>query len=261
MTAVSLRDRVLNGKKVYGTLVASISPKWPDVIKTLDLDFVFLDTEHIAIDRERLSWMCQTYKAMGLNPIVRIPAPDPHQANMVLDGGACGVVAPYVESPRQVRDLIGAVRLSPVKGHLLRDMLDSLGDLSAWGPSLPDYLLKRNSDRLAIVNIESIAALDALDEILAVPSLDAVLIGPHDLSCSLGIPEQYDHPLYEEAVHTVIQKAKAAQVGAGIHNIGDMDELLKWGRAGANLLIHSGDTMVFARQMQKELSSARCLLD
>ena len=110
MTANELSTLMRSGRRVYGTLIVSTSPKWPEAVKDSGLDFVFIDTEHIPIGRETLSWMCRAYAAIGLPPIVRIPSPDPFEACKVLDGGACGIIAPYVETAEQVRELVGAVK-------------------------------------------------------------------------------------------------------------------------------------------------------
>jgi 2-keto-3-deoxy-L-rhamnonate aldolase RhmA len=241
------------GQQVYGTLIVSPSPRWPRVVKQCGVDFVFIDTEHIAIDRAELSWMCQTYGALGLAPVVRIPSPDPNEATMVLDGGAAGVVAPYVETVEQVQALRGAVKYRPLKG-------EKLGHVLAGGTcelELAAYIRQHCANNTLIVNIESAAALAALDEILKVPDLDAVLIGPHDLSCSLGVPEQYDHPKFREAVRTIFQKARAAGVGAGIHFSGELELSAAFLREGANFLIHSSDIQLFAKTFTEELAFLR----
>lgn len=80
MTPAELRKRLHSSETSFGTLIVSPSPRWPEVVKTCGLDFVFIDTEHIALDRAPLSWMCQTYAALGLPPLVRIPSPDPYAA-------------------------------------------------------------------------------------------------------------------------------------------------------------------------------------
>ena len=79
-----------------------------------------------------------------------------------------------------------------------------------------EYVRKYNQNHVLLVNIESVPALEALDEILAVPGLDGVLLGPHDLSCSLGVPEQYDHPRFEKAVHELITKARAHRLAQAL---------------------------------------------
>ena len=86
------------GRRVYGTLITSPSPHLPGPLSRCGLDYVFIDTEHVPINDHDLAWMCQTYRAMNLAPIVRISSPDPNQATHVLDAGAVGVVAPYVET-------------------------------------------------------------------------------------------------------------------------------------------------------------------
>ncbi|MHC4117119.1 MAG: HpcH/HpaI aldolase family protein [Planctomycetota bacterium] len=86
MTPATLRQRLIAGDTLFGTLIVSPSPRWPDVVRGCGLDFVFIDTEHIALDRADLSWMCQTYAALGLPPLVRIPSPDPYAAGMALGG-------------------------------------------------------------------------------------------------------------------------------------------------------------------------------
>jgi 4-hydroxy-2-oxoheptanedioate aldolase len=105
--------------------------------------------------------------------------------------------------------------------------------------------------------MEGVPGVEAIDEILSVPGLDGVLIGPHDLSCSLGIPEQYEHPLFEETVRKIINAARGKQVGAGIHFWGSMDQEIAWLRAGLNMLIHSGDIMLFAKHLQQELHAIK----
>ncbi|MCC6494547.1 MAG: aldolase, partial [Pirellulales bacterium] len=187
-----LRDKLQAGR-VYGTLVTANSPVWPGMLARTGLDFVFIDTEHVPLDRETVSWMCRTYGALGLAPVVRIGSPCPVAACQMLDGGAAGVIAPYVETPDQVRALVGAVKHRPVKGGRLPGVIAGGAECE---PALRTYLDRRNSAQLCIVNIESTPALERLDEILAVDGLDVVLIGPHDLSCSLGVPEQYDHPRF-----------------------------------------------------------------
>ena len=253
MTPAALRHRLTAGDMLFGTLIVSPSPRWPEAVRGCGLDFVFIDTEHIALDRAELSWMCRTYAALGLPPLVRIPAPDPYAAGMVLDGGAAGVIAPYVETVAQVQSLRGAVKLRPIKGQRLRKMLDG----AEVEPQLQSYLAKGAKDCLLIVNIESVPALDALDGILTVPDLDGVLIGPHDLSCSLGVPEQYDNPVFLNACETILRKARGAGVGAGIHFWGGVEQQVRFLKLGANLLIHSADITLFQKNLRIEIEGIK----
>ncbi|MCA9139925.1 MAG: hypothetical protein KDB00_24300 [Planctomycetales bacterium] len=253
MKTTDLIHSLHSGGPVFGTLIVSPSPRWPDAVARCGLDFVFIDTEHIALDRSELSWMCQTYAALGLPPLVRIPSPDPYAATMVLDGGAAGVIAPYVESIDQVRALRGAVKMRPIKGEKLSRLL--AGEEAE--PQLDAYLNRESASRALVINIESVPAIESLDAILAVPGIDAVLIGPHDLSCSLGIPEQYEHPQFLAACETIFRKARAVGVGAGIHFWGDVTQHVRLLKMGANMLIQSGDISLFQKHLQLELGAIK----
>jgi 4-hydroxy-2-oxoheptanedioate aldolase len=260
MNGQDFRNALRSGKRVYGAMLVSRSPKYTETIQSLGMDYVFIDTEHIDVDRTTLSWMCRCYRAMNICPVVRITAPDPYQASTVLDGGACGVVAPYIETPEQVRALVGAVKYKPLKGIKLERILN--GEETP-GATLADYIEKANAHTSVIVNIESVAAIENLDRILAVPGLDGVLIGPHDLSTSLGIPEQYTHPEYEKAVETILVKARKAGVGAGIHvhYVGEIGQEIDWcKKTGANLVCHRSDILSFKIAMQKDLAEIKAAL-
>ncbi|MEZ4621730.1 MAG: aldolase/citrate lyase family protein [Caldilineaceae bacterium] len=259
MNGAEMRAKLHSGERVYGTMIAAISPWWPSAAKGAGLDFAFLDTEHTPQDRAQLAWMCQLYAQHGVVPIVRIPSPDPYLAAMVLDGGAQGIIAPYIESVDQVQQIIGAVKYRPLKGAKLHAALTGEAALE---PELADYLAERGNKNVAIVNIESVPALEALDDILAVNGLDAVLIGPHDLSCSLGIPEQYTHPRYVEAVETIITKARAAGLGAGNHiaYANGMEQEIAWAKLGANLIVHGMDISAFRNGMRQDIDAIKAAL-
>jgi len=260
MTGKELKESLRSGKRVYGTLIVSTSPRWIDIIDQLNLDFVFIDTEHIAINRQQLSWMCHGYMGKGVAPVVRIPAPDPYHACMALDGGAKGIVVPYVETVDEVQQLRGAVKTRPIKGQKLRNYLDGTKDFE---PGLAEYIEINNDDHVLIINIESQPAIDIFDEILKVPGLDAVLIGPHDLSCNLGIPEQYHHPKFMAAVETILTKARKANIGAGIHAffVDSIEKEIEWAKMGANLILHSGDINRFTQIMRNDINTLRTALN
>jgi 4-hydroxy-2-oxoheptanedioate aldolase len=254
MTGREIIQALHEGRRVYSSAIVAMSPLWPNLAKQAGLDFVFVDTEHIPLDRQTLSWICQTYQALGLPPVVRIPCNDPFEACKVLDAGAGGVIGPYLETADQARDLVGAVKLRPLKGRRLKE---ALKDPNTLEPELRDYLEKRNGDKILIANIESVPAIENLHEICSVPGLDAVLIGPHDLSCSLGIPEQYDHQRFDEAARTIFRIAREHGVGAGIHFWLGLEQEVAWSKAGANLVMHSSDLATFSRTLKNEIDHLR----
>jgi 2-keto-3-deoxy-L-rhamnonate aldolase RhmA len=249
-TSPSLLQKLKNGQNVYGTCITSTAPMWPKAVNQIGLDFVFLDTEHIPLDREELARLCQQFRAYGITPIVRIPSPDPFRACQVIDGGALGVVAPYLESVEQVRELVGATKYRPLKGERLANILSGKETLPA---EMEAYITAYNADHICIANIESVPALNRLDELLSVPGLDAVFIGPHDLSVSLGLPEQYDHPDFEAAVRTIIHKTRQKGLAIGIHFSLEPERQIKWINEGANIVVHSFDIALFSQRLRHDL--------
>lgn len=246
--------RLRKGKRLYGTAILSPSPMWPLAVKRTGVDFVFIDTEHTPLDRTILAQMCMAYKGHGLPPLVRIPSPDPHEARKVLDGGACGVLAPYIESPEQVRELVGATKLRPLKGERLTEALQNQDSLE---PELKDYLRNYNRDNFLMINIESVPAIERLDSILAEPGLDGIIIGPHDLSLSLGLPEQYHAPRFEDAVGQIISRVRERGLSVGIHLSGKAELQIKWAKAGANIIIHSSDMALFQQRLKEDIAVIR----
>jgi 4-hydroxy-2-oxoheptanedioate aldolase len=250
----NLLNKINAGKIVYGTCITSTSPTWPAIALRSGLDFVFLDTEHIPLERMEIARMCQTFRAMGVAPVVRISSPDPYSACQMMDAGAEGVVAPYLETVDQIKELVGAIKYRPLKGELLSKILDNQDEID---PSLKQYLDKWNEGNVCIANIESLPALERLDELLAVKGLDAIFIGPHDLSISLGLPEQYDHPIFEDAVKKIILISKKNGLAVGIHFSESPERQIRWMREGVNLIIHSSDLAIFSQRLQNDMNTIK----
>jgi 4-hydroxy-2-oxoheptanedioate aldolase len=246
-----LKQKLQKGQIVYGTCITVNVPRWPKLVSGANLDFVFLDTEHIAIDRADLSKMCNAYQTLGLTPIVRIPQPDPYRASQVIDDGAVGVIAPYLEQADQIRQLVGATKYRPLKGEKLDEILEGVTTAS---PLLKNYLDQYNFGNLCIANIESVPAVENLDELLAIDGLDAVFIGPHDLSINMGIPEKYDHPDFIEMVKIIIQKARKYTLGVGIHFSLEPERQLFWIKEGVNIVIHSSDMALFGQRLKSDMA-------
>lgn len=253
-TRDTLKQKLLKGQNIYGTCITSSVPNWPKLIANAELDFVFLDTEHIPLDRSELSKMCQIYQALGITPIVRIPKPDPYRASQVIDDGAIGIIAPYLENINQIKELVGAVKYRPLKGQKLKDILDGK---TKPNEELKVYLNQFNLGNLCIANIESIPAIEKLDELLSNDGLDGVFIGPHDLSISMGIPEQYDHPDFIETVKRIIKKSRKYTLGVGIHFSLDPQRQIDWIKEGVNIVIHSSDMALFSQRLGDDMKKMK----
>ena len=251
---MSVNRRIQSGELVVGTCVTSNNPLWPKALVSSGLDFVFIDTEHISLTRKDLAEMCQTYAGRGIIPIVRVYKADHHLICQAIDAGAVGVVIPYVESVSDVQVLIGATKYRPLKGEKLNQYLEGKEKLT---PELKSYLEKYNAGQLSIVNIESVPAIERLEELLSVPGLDGVFIGPHDLSVSMGIPEDYDHPEFVNAVREIIKTSKKFGLAVGIHFSEAIERQIFWVKEGINMVIHSSDYALFTQRLNKDLNLVR----
>ena len=256
LTAMSthVKQKLGKGENVYGTCIVSTSPIWSQAVKGLDLDFVFIDTEHLPIDRTELTYLCQIYAAHGIAPVVRIPSPDPYLACMVRDAGAQGVLAPYIEEVSQVQQLVGATKYRPLKGKKLQQVIQKEEPLS---PDLDHYLKKYNQDCLCLINIESTVGLDNLDHLLEVPGLDGVVIGPHDLSINMELPEQYEHPDFKAAVEQIINRTRRHKKAVGIHFPTGPERQIEWAEKGANIILHSSDFFLFRDKLTEDLQAIK----
>lgn len=250
----TLINKLQQGDNVYGTCVTVTSPIWPQVIAGTGIDFVFIDTEHIALDRSVLASLCQQFRTLNVTPIVRVPQPDPFLACQAIDGGAIGIVAPYLEKPEQLRAMVGAVKFRPLKGEKLDRVLSGEEILT---DELESYITHYNEGNLFIANIESVPAVEKLDELLDVAGLDAVFIGPHDLSVSMGLPEQYDHPEFESVVKRIIHQARRKNIHIGIHFSLEPERQIQWVKEGVNMIIHSFDIALFRQKLQSDLAQIK----
>ncbi|MCB0684871.1 MAG: hypothetical protein KDC53_00045 [Saprospiraceae bacterium] len=252
-----LKDKLSSGRRIYGTAIISPSPHWPKVMQHLNLDFVFIDNEHMALSRETIMSMCLWYQGIGKVPVVRILTADPNLASAALDGGAAGIIAPYIESVEQVDALAKAVHYKPLKGEKLARISPKN---KALDPVLDKYITDRNQDYFLWINIESKQGIVRLPQILDVPGLDGVIIGPHDLSCSLDIPEQYDHPHFIETVKGIIKACQNKNLPVGIHFSESPARQEFWGSYGVNIILHSSDMALFVQSLKKDLNQIRSML-
>ncbi|MBN2472909.1 MAG: aldolase, partial [Anaerolineae bacterium] len=245
MHGIELREALHQQKRVYGFAVEGYGqPRWPRFFSDIGLDYVFIDSEHTPQNRETIAWACQAYAAFNIAPLVRIPTADASQVAMALDAGAHGVIVPYVETVEQVRAVVGAVKYRPLKGLGLEAILAGHRVLDEHTRA---YLEDYNRHASLIIMIESPAGIQNLPELLAVGGVDGVLIGPHDLSVSHSVPEEYDSPVFVGAVQRIIGICQSHRTSVGIHYVsGDTDRAAQWIAWGFNLICHRSDTLYTA---------------
>ena len=254
-----LSKKLRNGERVYGTHVASLgNPIAASIQSSINYDFIFICIEHMPIDRTEVSSLCQLYSSMGISPMVRIPSPDPCYAAMALDGGAEGIVVPYLETVEQAKSMIGAVKYRPLKGKKLQDILE---DKITLNTETNNFIKDFNKNNYLIIGIESVAGYENLDKLLELEGIDGIFIGPHDLSISMEIPGQYKHPEFIRVLTDIIQRCNKANKGVGIHvsqliysDAYIMDTFID---KGMNFILYGADIILLKRDMEENLSQMR----
>jgi 2-keto-3-deoxy-L-rhamnonate aldolase RhmA len=189
----------------------------PDAVRALaaaGLDWAFFDAEHGAFDLETLQDLMRVAVTAGLCPIVRVADLQYALIARALDSGAQGVLLPRVESPELLQQAVSWTRFPPMgtRGFGLGPP-----QLDYEPVSIPEAIAHVNANVLVVLQIETRTALDRIDDLLAVPNIDAVLIGPGDLSISLGVPGQFDAPVFVNAVETIRDRCVRAGIAPGMH--------------------------------------------
>lgn len=216
-------------------------------------EFVVYDMEHTAWSIETIRLLTATTRAADTAPMVRIPATQYHFIARVLDMGAMGIMAPMVESVEQAETLVRSAKYPP-QGR--RGAAFSVAHDDYSSGDIVEKIESANRETLLIAQIESAAGLERVDEIAAVEGIDVLWIGHFDLTNSLGIPGQFDHPRYREAVAEVIQCCRRRDKAPGI--MADNGEA---GKAlldqGFRMLACGGDLWLYQAALRHGVSALR----
>ena len=214
-------------------------------------DTLTIDLQHGVIDYQAMVPMLQAISTTHTVPVVRVPWLEPGILMKSLDAGAYGVICPMVNSREDAQKLVAYTHYAP-RGTR------SFGPIRALLYSGADYATHANDTIVTFAMIETAAALDKLDEILSVEGLDAIYIGPSDLSLALGCTPTFDDldPKAAEAVDHILARAKAHGVVAGIHN-GSTEAALKRIERGFQFVTVSSDARLMAAGAQQVIAKMR----
>ncbi|TWT51225.1 2-keto-3-deoxy-L-rhamnonate aldolase [Rubripirellula amarantea] len=232
----NFRDRFRDGDSLGGFQLTSMSPHWPKFLKG-KIDFIFIDCEHHCFSRDQVAWLCTAYRAAGIAPVVRILEPRAALVRAAIDDGAEAVVVPYVESVDQVREIAAAAKLRPIQGERAA---------SAMRGNPLDHEMQVVSDRHCgdvglILQIESETAVDRCTDLIEVHGVDGVLVGPFDLTATLGCLNDHSNPIFIQLAKKVAHECRSAGLGAGIYFAESPEKERKAGEWGYNLLVHGCD--------------------
>lgn len=190
------------------------SPEVARIFAAAGFDFAFIDAEHGTFDVGALQDICRVANLVGIAPIVRVVDLQYGLVARVLDNGAQGVIFPRVESPELLAQAVQWTRFPPdgVRGYGLG------GSQLHYRPAAFDAAIEHaNRNTLVVLQIETVKACERSDELLSIPGIDAVLVGPADLSISLGIPGKFEDPLLIRTIEGIRDSCLRHAVAPGIH--------------------------------------------
>ncbi|MBT9558729.1 MAG: 2,4-dihydroxyhept-2-ene-1,7-dioic acid aldolase [Myxococcales bacterium] len=210
----SLHDRLRDGRPCLGSWLSLGSPAVAELLCGIGYEFLVVDLEHTTTTLETTEAILRVVELAGVVPLVRLTDHDPALIKRVLDAGAHGIIAPMVTSRADVERLEAAM-FYPPRGT--RGV--GLGRAQAYGGGFRQYVDSFAARAVLIPQIEHALAAERAHEILSHPAVTAYLIGPYDLSASLGVPGELTHPSVEAAVAAVLSTAKTLGVPAGYHQV------------------------------------------
>lgn len=199
-------QRLRARERLVGTVVTLAAPEVAEILSASGLDWLFVDMEHAPLDplaAQRL------LAASRLPCVVRVPDGEEATLKKALDLGAAGVMVPMVNSAAQAETI---VRLCKYPPRGTRGV--GIGRAHAYGPGFADYVREADAATIVVVQCERAAAVEAIDAIARVEGVDAVLVGPYDLSGSLGRLGEIDHPEVQTAIRPGARRVQARRPAA-----------------------------------------------
>jgi 2-keto-3-deoxy-L-rhamnonate aldolase RhmA len=252
----SLRSRILAKEITIGSWLSFGYAYSAEIMARGGFDWMVIDLEHGAIDMGEARSLIQIIDLAGCVPLVRVASNDSVRIKQALDAGARGVIIPMVNTADEARSAVRAAYYPPVGARGV-----GLARAQDYGADFEGYRSRAADETIVIVQIEHIEAVKNLEQILAVPGVDGFMVGPYDLSGSVGHPGDFNHPAVREAMAEVARVAKSASKPAGYHIVQPDTKLLKQKIEEGFSLIAYGDDMVFFREkVAAEFDGARKVL-
>ncbi len=239
----NLRDKLRNNKLTIGSWITIEHTSVAEIMAGAGFDWLTVDMEHSAIELAQAQSLIQVIGLSGVVPLVRVGNNDKNLIKRVMDAGAHGVIVPMVNTKEDAMNAVSAVKYPPLGTRGV-----GLARAQGYGVSFEKYRdwVKKNS--VVIAQIEHIDAVENLEEILDVAGVDGIMVGPYDLSGSIGKPGKFDDPQVKAALSRVLKVCGRKRKTAGFHvippNSGKLNEKI---RDGYRFLAFSLDTLFLGR--------------
>ncbi len=242
----SFKEKIARGDVQIGCWAGMADAYATEMTASAGFDWVLIDGEHAPNDLRSITRQLQVVQASASHAVVRLPIGSDWMVKQVLDAGAQSLLIPMVESGDQARKMVAACRYPP---EGIRGVGAALARSSRFS-AIPDYLQTANAQICLLVQVESKAAIAALDDILAVEGVDGVFIGPSDLAADMGYLGNPDAPEVRAVITDTLKRIRATGKAAGI--LATSDEFIDASLAdGANFVAVGVDVVVFAKSLRR----------
>jgi 2-dehydro-3-deoxyglucarate aldolase len=211
---MTLKQKFINRELTIGSWITLGHPSIAEIMAKAGYDWLTVDMEHSAITLHQAQQLIQVIELAGSVPLVRVGKNDPNLIKRVMDAGAHGVIVPMVNCREDAEQAVSSVNYPP-KGT--RGV--GLARAQGYGESFEEYKGWNDEESIVIVQIEHIKAVENLEDILTVDGVDGFIIGPYDLSGSLGVPGQFNHPDVVKAIEKAKEVSNRLGSLAGFHVI------------------------------------------
>jgi 2-keto-3-deoxy-L-rhamnonate aldolase RhmA len=248
----SLKAKLKEGKPLIGTLVSLPSPEIAEVLTDAGFDWLFVDMEHGLLGYADAQRIIQTAGA-SCPCLVRVPANDSTSISKALDTGAAGLIFPHINGAEEARDAVRAAKYPPQGTRSV-----GLARAQGYGAFLKESFERDNQETVLVAQAEHIDAAVGIENIISVAGLDAVFIGPFDLSASLNKPGQLDDEDVKMSIKKIRDACALAHLPTGIL-ARNLEAARRFLHEGYRLICISSDTMLLGDTARQILSSIRFL--
>jgi len=242
-------QKISDGKYSLGGWVISNSITSAEIMAQAGFEWVCIDAEHSPVSKETASNMFRVIERYGAEPFVRVSLNDEVEIKKFMDMGARGIIVPMIKSYQEVEKAISYIKYPPLGSRSY-----ALSRCTGYGDLSTEYFENANNEVFIAIMIEHIDAVKDLDLIFAHKEINSILIGPYDLSGSLGIPGEFDHPDFKSTLNLINQKAREYSINLGIHEINPTKKKIKTYIKDGFKFIACGMDTLFLLEKAKELS-------
>ncbi len=253
-----LRIKMENGEHPFGTFFEMGGANVVEVIGQTGLDYIIIDNEHGPFDVESSVEAIRACEGSGMTPLCRVREISRPAILKLLDQGAAGLIVPCVETIDQVKKLVEYAKYAPVgKRGFSGSRKDRWGNaFPAAGHTLEEQMDYWNRETFLIPQCETVECLSCIEEVAALDGVDGIFVGPFDLSISMGIPGQFQNPVFLEALDRILKAVKAAGKFSMIFTT-RLDWVADYYRMGFDMVAYSMDAAMIANGFRDAVATVR----